>query len=430
MNITNIIKFCLPLFLIVKLHYLKRRFHQSRFYQKLFINRYIKNLRKKEKINVIFITFSPALWKIDSLYKSFQMHKRFNVEILISSNLFKNSLLIQKKMILQTKRFFDKKGYHYVEWDNVKKEKNRFLNSYDILFYQQHYEGIFPRDIDFIHNMRKVQICCPYAFHSGNQNWAYNTFHQNTAWIDCYENEYTKQLSCQQKRNKGINSIVTGLPFCDEFSKKSYLNPWKPQKQLCKKIIWAPHWTILQKNSVLPCYSNFLTMAEYMLEFAQQQINNIQFAFKPHPWLKRELYEHPDWGKEKTDSYYAAWASGSNTQLEEGDYVDLFMTSDAMIHDCSSFCCEYMFTHKPVFFMTRNYKSQISELNQMAYDAFHAQYLGSTLKELQNFVQKQVIEHDDPMYNQRTEIIKKYFTTPHGKSAAENIISAILGENY
>lgn len=166
-----------------------------------------------------------------------------------------------------------------------------------------------------------------------------------------------------------------------------------------------------------------------MLEFAQKQIGKIQFAFKPHPWLKRELYKHADWGQERTDAYYSAWENGVNTQLEQGEYVDLFMTSDAMVHDCCSFCCEYLFAEKPVFFMIRNEKEQVSHLNEMAYAAFNSQYLGKTVEDLQIFLKEQVIEGYDPMKQKREDTVKKYLLPPNGKTAAENIIDVILGKS-
>lgn len=57
--------------------------------------------------------------------------------------------------------------------------------------------------------------------------------------------------------------------------------------------------------------------------------------------------------KRKTDRYYSEWESLSNAQLETGKYVDLFMTSDAMIHDCGSFTIEYHYTLKPVMYLVK-----------------------------------------------------------------------------
>lgn len=98
-------------------------------------------------------------------------------------------------------------------------------------------------------------------------------------------------------------------------------------------------------------YSTFLSIAEELLEFIKNTQLPVQMAFKPHPLLKSQLYNYSSWGKEKTDEYYAAWEFLPNAQLETNEYVDLFMTSDAMIHDCGSFTIEYHHTLKPVMYL-------------------------------------------------------------------------------
>lgn len=377
---------------------------------------------------MLFISYTPTMWKVDSLYRAMRVHERFEVQILIVPNMKIKSLDDRSCEYQGVKDFFDKKGYPYVEGCSVEGTTTckEIPDYYDLIFYPQSGNGCVPRSLDMYRNAGRLMVCCDYAFHSGRQNWAFNKWYQNASWIDCYENETMRQLSCREKFNKGANSYVTGLPIVDEFSRSDYENYWKTQPTPCKRIIWAPHWTLSQERSILPCYSNFLEMADYMLEFARTHIGEMQFAFKPHPWLKQELYCRADWGKERTDAYYAAWESGVNTQLEQGGYVDLFMTSDALIHDCSSFCCEYLLTGKPVLFMARNEDKQVAQLNEMSRAAFYSQYIGYSLEDLEHFLQEQIIAACDPMEGQRSATVAKYLTPPHGKSAAGNIIEAIL----
>lgn len=429
MSLISTIKSQLPPRLIHDLRFLKKHVFTSAisFYRRIRVAR----IRKKKKIHILFIAVSQAIWKVDSLYKSMLNHPRFEVDILASPNMTLIDLSLREADFQQLKDFFDKKGYSYKEWCDVHGQTTykRIPDTYDIVIYPQPYATLIPKALDYPNNKHKLLINCEYAFHSGSQAWAYNKDLQNLAWIDCYENEAICQYSRQIKSNKGTNSYVTGLPFVDEFTKQEYASPWKPQKTPCKKIIWAPHWTIVQEHSILPCYSNFLTMADFMRDFAKTHERHFQFAFKPHPWLKRELYRHPAWGKERTDAYYEEWANGENTQLEQGQYVDLFMTSDAMVHDCSSFCCEYLLTGKPVLFMARNEKQQTDELNKMAYSAYRAQYIGHSNDDLQHFLQNQVLQGEDSMKEKRAEIANQYLKPPHGQSAANHIIAVILGEN-
>lgn len=423
-------KSILPASLRARLYRMREKVYMSALYRRTLMRHKVYSIRKKASIRVLFISVSQAIWKVDSLYKAMQAHPRFEATILLAPNMVQTNEQIRREDYQNLKAYFERKGYAYEEWYGIGGETDypRIPDTYDIVIYPQPYPGLITKNLDFPRNMDKLMLACEYAFHSGNQEWAFNKYFQNAAWIDCYENQILCEYSRQVKKNKGVNSIATGLPLVDDFKQGTYASPWKKQTAPCKKIIWAPHWTITEECSSLPCYSNFLQTADFMLQFATDQKGRMQFAFKPHPWLKRELYEHPDWGKERTDAYYSAWEQGENTQLEQGGYVDLFMTSDAMVHDCSSFCCEYLLAGKPVLFMARNEEKQTALLNEMSHAAFYSQYLGYSMNDLQNFLLEQVIQGHDPMKSQRTETVEKYLIPPHGRSAAENIIAAILGE--
>lgn len=403
----------------------------GRAYRNLVMRRNVQKLRKKPLIKVLFIAYTPSMWKVDSLYQAMKRNPRFEPQILLVPNMTMSDTAIRAKGLLNLRSFFQQKNYDYVEWCDIKgnSEYERIPKEYDIIFYPQPYPGLIPQNLDFPHNQGRLMIGCDYAFHSGNQNWAYNKWYQNAAWLDLYENQSTYELSCKIKDNKGVNSVVTGLPIMDEFTQSEYRSPWKPRPTQCKRIIWAPHWTLSGQDNRMPSYSNFLEMADFMLNFARSNSKIFQFAFKPHPHLKRELYKHPDWGKDKTEAYYSAWIDGENTQLEEGEYIDLFMTSDAMIHDSSSFCCEYLMTGKPVLFMVKNEELQVNLLNEMARTAFYAQYLGYTMSDLDSFLKDIVLQSNDFKKETRDEVATRFMIPPYGTTAAENIISVILDKN-
>lgn len=402
----------------------------GRAYRNLVMRRKVQKLRKKPLIKVLFIAYTPSMWKVDSLYRAMRKHPRFDTNLLLVPNMSMQDVGTRTEDLQILREYFSQKGYDFVEWCDIhgNSQFEKIPAEYDILFYPQPWPGIVPEKLDFEHNRGRLMIDCDYAFHSGNQNWAYNKWYQNAAWLDLYENKVTYNLSCKEKDNKGINSVITGLPIVDEFKRSEYISPWKTQATPCKKVIWAPHWTICEESSVLPSYSHFLEIADFMLQFAKANIGKIQFAFKPHPTLKRELYKHPNWGKNKTDDYYTAWQNGHNMQLEEGEYADLFMTSDAMVHDSSSFCCEYMLTGKPVLFMVKNEEQQVSLLNEMARSVFYAQYLGYSMSDLEQFLERHVLQSNDPKQVERAEVVVRYLTPPYSKSAAENIILSILGD--
>lgn len=168
-------------------------------------------------------------------------------------------------------------------------------------------------------------------------------------------------------------------------------------------------------------------VADRMLEFARRSNGRIQFAFKPHPRLKAELYKRPDWGIERTDAYYKAWEDLPNGQLEQGEYAELFAQSDAMVHDSGSFMVEYMATGKPCCFLHGKEADVLPDFNQMTADCHAAHYLADSIDELKHFLQDVVLDGKDPKARERDACRQKYIIPPNGKSAAQNIIDALLG---
>ena len=162
-----------------------------------------------------------------------------------------------------------------------------------------------------------------------------------------------------------------------------------------------------------------------MLDIAEKNKDRLQIAFKPHPRLKSELYLHPDWGKEKTDRYYQRWESMENTQLETGDFIDLFKTSDAMIHDSGSFTIEYLFVNKPVAFVTADFEALKSEHNDIGRACLDQHYVVHNEKEVFDFINQVVLENQDPMKKQRTEFFQTALKPNVNGNTSEFIVSDI-----
>ena len=133
----------------------------------------------------------------------------------------------------------------------------------------------------------------------------------------------------------------------------------------------------------------FLMLADFMLRMAKKYSGSIQIAFKPHPVLRNKLNEY--WGKERTDEYYKEWDSGENTFFENGEYVDLFLTSDAMIHDSGSFLIEYLYLDKPVM-RTDNGQPLQNEFNDFALSCLDHYYQGKTEDEVESEIDEEIEE--------------------------------------
>ena len=161
-----------------------------------------------------------------------------------------------------------------------------------------------------------------------------------------------------------------------------------------------------------------------MLEMRDKYRDKVYFVFKPHPSLRNKLYEY--WGAEKTEAYYSRWENPGVSHIEEGKYLSLFKHSDAMIHDCGSFTIEYLYTGLPVMYLVRG-ESHTDNMIPYAKEAFDLHYKGFTRVDIERFI-KDVIAGKDPRAEERRVFYEKNLLPPHGKTACENIINAILGQ--
>lgn len=408
----------------------RQRFETWRFWNKYFrrLKRRAKAVRRKKEIKVLFIAFNLPNWKHDSLFRAMQVNSRFSPSILIVPEMQVTELEQREQKMRMLMEYCRQNNYPFFTLCNTDGDTRgkTIPLEYDILIYAKPYLGAVPASLDYPLYRDRLLLSIHYACHSVDADWACNQPYQKWAWMDFYENDSTAKGSALYKECGKRNNVVTGLPVFDAFMLPPTANPWKAQSRNSKKIIWAPHWTIPTSKSWLGCYSNFLNMAEPMRILAESTQGTFQWAFKPHPLLKHALYTHPDWGKTKTDAYWEWWAMQINTQLEEGEYTDLFQTSDAMIHDSCSFSCEYHFTGKPVLFICDNIEQHTKGLNDMATAGFFAQYIGKGMAEVKMFLHETILQGIDPKRNDRLAFRVRYLFPPNGQTATDNIIQAIL----
>lgn len=381
-------------------------------------------LRQKKQINVVFIAFSLSMWRYQNIYSLLSKHPRFNVSVVILPTISYTEEQ-QKSNLKELMIYFTSQNVNYQLGMtdggclDIKKELKP-----DIMFYPQPYLNLFSEY--FRYDRFRYRLLCyyPYAFWDETGDWSYNLPLHNYAWKLFYSTELHRDEARSIAFNKGKNIEVVGYPNTDNFINHSFNDIWKTQERRKKRIIWAPHFTIFSGGMVEQ--SNFLWMATFMLEIVNKFSDCIQFVFKPHPRLFSELVKHKEWGKERTQAYYKAWETKSNTQIETGEYVDLFMTSDAMIHDCGSFSVEYHYSGKPVMFVSKDFETLVAKKGEFGRLAMRQHYVGKTKQDIINFIENVVLKGNDPMKKSREEFMKDYLLPPNGKTVAQNTMDVFL----
>ena len=306
----------------------------------------VRKLRHKDKINVVFFAMSLPMWRHQHLYEKLAEHPRFNPTIVILPSCSYTQEQ-QNKDVRLLREYFEGKGIAYVlgiQGDDSIYDVRGNLKP-DVLFYPQPYWGYYIDELSYNRFYDKLLCYTPYAFWTSKEEWSYAQMLHKMSWKLFYSTDLHRKDAIMISPLKDSNIEIVGYPTADDFLFPFHIDLWKNQANKKKKIIWASHFTI---SSGEPLYqSNFLWMSEFMLNLTQIYSDKIQFVFKPHPRLYTELCKHHDWGEEKAKEYYMLWETMPNTQIETGEFVDLFMTSDAMIHDCGSFSVEYHYSENP-----------------------------------------------------------------------------------
>lgn len=378
------------------------------------LNRILPIISSHRPVRIMFYVNNLSMWKSDKLLMLLKNDNRF--EPFIVSYLYTNNSEKSRKEYEQEllSHFKSLATDFYSGFDFVKNKPYPVsMFKPDIVFYPQPYRNKL-RDIP-----RNVLLSyIPYCYEMEDSRRFYNTLYQNVCWIIFVPSKLHKELKAKYNINHGSNVVVVGNPLLDYFfdGHTPTDESWPVKDGKLKRIIWAPHHSILP-DDILD-YSNFLEIADQMLKIAEKYQDKVQFVFKPHPMLKEKLYKLESWGIERTDKYYDSWKTLPNGNLAEGNYVDLFMTSDAMIHDCSSFTAEYLYVNKPVMFLTE--KEKMESFNDFANECFNVHYHGSSIADVESFICN-VINGTDPLFDERTIFIKEHLFPKGNETVAGTI---------
>lgn len=380
----------------------------------------LEDLRTKKKIKVAFFLTHESVWKYDVLYNLMLQHSKFEPQLFVCPvmNYGKDNMLFEMNKTFES---FKRRGYDVIRTYDIETEK--YLNikkifTPDIVFFTNPYEGL-QDDRYYIKEFGNTLTCyVPYAIMMVNYKFIYNLSFHNLVWRIFSESPIHKEIASKIQKIKGDNMIVTGYPGLDPLLiNKNPIDVWKNNNRELKRIVWAPHHSMTDFNKV----ANFLEYYDFFLELAIVYKDKLQIAFKPHHLLRVKLESDSYWGKEKTDLYFNKWINLENGQFENSDYVDLFLTSDALIHDCGSFMAEYLITGKPSLFMVRN-ESIMEYWNAYGEQALAVHYQSRNQKQLIYFIENVVLQEDDWMKEERNFFVEKKLLPKNKLTASENIL--------
>ena len=390
-------------------------------------------LGRKKKPRVLFVFADSAVWSMASLYQKLKKGGAEPVVAVMPYVHVDPSIVCDPEKYQKSIRFLRANGFKYVKLYDERKKTFVPITRYRP-------DAVCFNGTMYLNGIKEIFDACTAAnvktffvsygfFLSCNTQAIFNTPFQNKMTYLFWESKPTAEMSRKYADNHGQNAYFLGYPKMDPFFDGHTQKPaWKENAAGKKKVIWAPHHSI-ENNPKLYGLSCFNETADMMLALAEKYRETISFAFRPHPLLRSRLNADPRWGEQKTTAYYQKWDAIENGQFSDGDYVDLFLQSDAMIGDSISFMCEYSAISKPYLFTTRDdtVAQKFNDLGRAVFDGLLYKAPPSAEK-IEAFLRDVVLAGNDALAEKRRSFTQENLMPPDGKSACENVFDFLKRE--
>jgi len=366
------------------------------FYQKCNF-KILKKLKDKiktsKKIRVAFIIDTAEKFPANTIYNKMLKDNFFEPFILIvppnnDMNLYNrafNKISASYRNVFKT---YDDKG-------NV----INYLDKIDLAILQTQDDTIYPK-IYRVYNLikNKILTCIVYyAWCIVDIYGIVNTDTANLVWKFFIESDYTLDEFKKLQAINAQNMVVSG------YAKMDSMFDIAQQKRSRKRVLVCSHHTIFNNEY----YSCFLQYAD-LFQRLPKMYPQIDFIFRPHPLLKRNLSFPSIWGPKKTEKYFEELLKNPNVFFDDNaEYMETFVNSDAIIQDCGSFSAEYLFTGHPQCYLIKD-KSNIKKYyNTIGKKCLQHSYLAFKESNIINFMDNVVILKKDPMKKQRDIFVQK-----------------------
>ena len=173
------------------------------------------------------------------------------------------------------------------------------------------------------------------------------------------------------------------------------------------RILVAPHHSVEGGTNKMLALSNF---AAYSAFFAAlpDRYPQIDFVFRPHPYLFKVLARPTQWGRQRVDEYIADLRAKPNVIWSDGgDYFREFAESDACIQDCGSYLVEYFYTGRPCCYMLKSPRDIDAKFAPLGRECLANCYIAYDTAAIDRFVADVVLGGKDPKREARAAFAKR-----------------------
>ena len=381
------------------------------------------------RANVVFLVSSPSMFPAAPLFETMRRDPAFDAKIAAIPDLRWNSDSVIARMERCEREISEKFGAAMVlrplrpgpdgQWPDV-------LRGFDFAVYPSPYEFS-----DWHYNPMHCEeagvlgIGVNYGFYrSRYDRYVMRLESYARLWKAFFECEATAKEYAEHSILKGSNAEVVGYVKMDALASAK---PW-PRNGNRKRVLIAPHHSVEGGANDTLALSNFQRYADYFLALPEKH-PELDFVFRPHPFLFTVLARKNKWGPEKVEDWIARMKAHPNVRWsDEGDYFPAFASCDACVQDCGSYLVEWFYTGKPCCYMLKSPADIDAKFAPLGKECLSHCYVAYHETAIEAFL-RDVVEGGQDSKAEARETFRKTVMAnyPHAADAALQSIRKALG---
>ena len=299
------------------------------------------------------------------------------------------------KSVLPTERLVAVRPDEFGLWPDV-------LVDADVACYPSPYElSTFRYNPRYAVGRGFLPICVNYGYYRsvydrhvmGGQSYAY-------MWKAFFECEETLSEYRSYSAVGGTNGDLVG------YIKMDRLAAIVPKPHERKRVLVALHHSVEGGTNKMLALANFVRYADFFMKMPDRY-PEIDFVFRPHPFLFKVLSYPKKWGPARVERYVSELRAKPNVIWSDGgDYFREFAESDACIQDCGSYLVEYFYTGKPCCYMLKDPADVDAKFAPLGKKCLENCYVAYASDAIDRFIRDVVVAGIDPKASARTEFAK------------------------
>lgn len=249
-------------------------------------------------------------------------------------------------------------------------------------------------------------------------------------WRVFLESDNALALYREVSRIGGANGAVVGSLKMDTLAETAARAEAERPRDGRKCVLLAPHHSVAGGSNDILSLSNFLRLADFFADLPAR-FPDVDFLFRPHPFLFPVLERPNFWGKARCEAWRARFLAHPNARWTDGgDPLRDFAASDAIVQDCASFLADWMFTGKPCCYVLRDEADVGRKFNEIGRQCLEWCNLAFGEAEIAAFVRDVVLGGNDPKKAGR-EAFRRQFAVnwPHAAETALHVLAESLDDH-